>query len=303
MAQQLGRGEPFGSPSPVPTKTEGSGGPDSPLDLSSSDWKATAKRVMKEFKQDRVAMVAASLAFYFFLAIFPALIAAVGIVGLMGLGPQLLDSLNQSIGTTIPGGAGEILTAVIESAQKASKGTSVMAAIIGISIALWSATAGMNALQQGLDVAYDVPTERQRPFFKARAVALLLVVTTGVLAAIPSPFFAAKGVVWSVLGWIVTVVAVITLLAIYYYLGPNRDKPNWKWVSPGGVIGTILFLMASGAFSVYVGNFAKYGETYGPLASVVVLLFWLYLSGMAIMLGGEWNAELERQTAMREGRV
>ncbi len=303
MAQQIRGGNPLGSPGPIPTKTDAAGGPDSPLDLSQGDWKATAKRVMKEFKQDRVTMVAASLAFYFFLAVFPALIAAVGVVGLMGLGPQIMNSLNESIGTTIPGGAGEILTTVIESAQAASRGSSVMAAIIGVAIALWSATAGMNALQQGLDVAYDVPSERQRPFLKARAVALLLVLATGVLALLPSPFFAADGVIWSVLGWLVMVLTVMTLLAVYYYVAPNRDKPNWKWVSPGGIVGTVLFLMASGAFSVYVGNFAKYGETYGPLASVVVLLFWLYLSSMAIMLGGELNAELERQTAMREGRV
>jgi membrane protein len=302
MAQSLKRGASFEAPgSPIPTKTKDAGEPDSPLDLTKSDWKATAKRVMKEFKQDRVTLVAASLAFYFFLAIFPALIAAVGMIDLLGLGPQLMASVNDSIGTTIPGGAGEILTTAIESAQNASKGTSVAAAVIGIAIALWSATAGMNALQQGLDVAYDVPNERK--FFKARAIALLLVIVTGVLGAIPSPFFAAKGVIWSVLGWIVTVLVVITLFAVYYYLGPNREKPNWKWVSPGGLIGAFLFLLASGAFSVYVGNFAKYGETYGPLASVVVLLFWLYLTGLAIMLGGETNAELERQTAIREGRA
>lgn len=302
MAQTLRQGTSFDGPKqPIPTKTDDSGGPDSPLDLSKSDWKATGKRVMKEFKEDRVTMVAASLAFYFFLAIFPALIAGVGIVDLLGLGSQLVSSVNDSIGTTIPGDAGEILTTAIASAQKASKGTSVVAAGIGIAIALWSATAGMNALQQGLDVAYDVPKER--PFLKARAYSLLLVVATGVLGAIPSPFFAAKGVIWSVLGWVVTVVVVITLFAVFYYIGPNREKPNWKWVSPGGLTGAFLFLLASGAFSVYVGNFAKYGATYGPLASVVILLFWLYLTGLAIMLGGEVNAELERQTAMREGRA
>lgn len=302
MAQGLKKGASFEAPGePIPTKTEGTGGADSPFDLTSKDWKQTAKRVMKEFKEDRVTLVAAALAFYFFLAIFPALIAAVGIIDLLGLGPQLMNSINESIGETIPGGAGQILTTAIDSAQSASKGTSVMAAVIGIAIALWSATAGMYALQQGLDVAYDVPTGR--PFFKARAIALLLVIATGVLGAIPSPFFAAKGMIFSVLGWVVTVLVVITLFAVYFYLGPNRDKPNWKWVSPGGLIGAFLFLLASGAFSVYVGNFAKYGNTYGPLASVVILLFWLYLTGLAIMLGGETNAELERQTAMREGRA
>jgi membrane protein len=156
-------------------------------------------------------------------------------------------------------------------------------------------------LQEGLDVAYDVPQSRK--FFTKRAVALLLVVATGVMGGLAGPLFAAKGVIWSVLGWLVLIVSVVTLLAIFYYVGPNREKPNWRWVSPGGLLGSLLFLMTSGAFSVYVGNFAKYGETYGPLAGVVILLFWLYLTGIAIMLGGEVNAELERQTAMREGRA
>jgi membrane protein len=302
MSQRTGRGASFSSPdTPIPTKTEDTGGPDSPLDLSVHDYKATGKRVIKEFTEDRVTLVAAGMAFYWFLAIFPGLIAAVGIIDLLGLGPRVLSSINQSIGTTIPGGAGELLTTAIDSASKASKGTSLIAATIGILLALYSATAGMVALQAGLDVAYDVPKERK--FFKKRAVALLLVIATGVAGGVSGPLFAANGVIWSVLGWLVLIVAVITLLAVFYYLGPNRDKPNWKWVSPGGLLGAVIFLLTSGAFSIYVGNFAKYGETYGPLASVVILLFWLYLTGLAIMLGGEVNAELERQTAMREGRA
>lgn len=302
MSQSAGRGSAFGAPiNPIPTKTEDTGGPDSPLDLTARDYKATARRVFKEFTQDRVTLIAAGMAFYWFLAIFPALIAAVGFIHLAGLGPQVLDSINQSIGTTIPGGAGELLTTAIETATAASRGTSLVAAAIGILLALYSATAGMVALQEGLDVAYDVPQSRK--FFKKRAVALLLVVATGVMGGLSGPLFAADGVIWSVLGWLVLIVSVITLLAIFYYVGPNRDQPNWKWVSPGGLLGAFIFLLTSGAFSVYVGNFAKYGETYGPLASVVILLFWLYLTGIAIMLGGEVNAELERQTAMREGRA
>jgi membrane protein len=302
MSQHTGRGSTFTAPTtPIPTKTAGSGEPNSPLDLSAHDYKATAKRVFKEFKQDRVTLVAAGMAFYWFLAVFPALIAAVGVIDLAGLGPQVLDSINQSIGTTIPGGAGELLTTAIETASSASRGTSLLAATIGIVLALYSATAGMVALQEGLDVAYDVPQSRK--FFKKRAVALLLVVATGVMGGLSGPLFASNGVIWSVLGWLVLIVSVITLLAIFYYIGPNREKPNWKWVSPGGLLGAFIFLMTSGAFSVYVGNFAKYGETYGPLAGVVILLFWLYLTGIAIMLGGEVNAELERQTAMREGRA
>jgi membrane protein len=110
-------------------------------------------------------------------------------------------------------------------------------------------------------------------------------------------------VVWSVLGWVTLGIAIVTLLAVYYYFGPNREKPHWKWVSPGGLIGALIFLIVSGGFAVYVGNFAKYGATYGQFAGVVILLFWFYLSAIAIMVGGELNAELERQSAIREGRA
>ncbi|HEX2054099.1 MAG TPA: YihY/virulence factor BrkB family protein [Actinomycetota bacterium] len=299
---QLRKGTTFEAPSnPIPTKTSNTGGPDSPLDLTKRDLKATFKRTVKEIKEDRITLVAAGMAFYWFLAVFPSLIAAVGIIDLLGLGPQILDSVNKSIGTTIPGGAATIITTAISSAENAPKGTSLVAVIFGVLVALYSATAGMAALQQGLDVAYDVPEERK--FLKKRAYALLLVLATGVFGGIPSIFFTQQGVIWSVLGWLTLVACIVTLLAIFYYLGPNREKPHWVWVSPGGLIGALIFLIVSGAFSVYVGNFATYGETYGQFAGVVILLFWLYLTGIAIMIGGELNAELERQTAMREGRV
>ncbi|HVL50854.1 MAG TPA: YihY/virulence factor BrkB family protein, partial [Actinomycetota bacterium] len=205
---QLRRGD--ASPdAPVPTKKSGTGGPDHPLELSKNDWKMTLKRTMKEVKDDRITLVAAGMAFYWFLAVFPALIAAVGVVDLLGLGQQMLESINQAIGSTIPGGAAAILTTTIEAAQDAPRRTSLVAAIIGVTLALFGATAGMVALQAGLDVAYDVAEDRK--FFKKRAYALLLVVATGLLIAIPSVFFAAGGLIWSILGWLTLVAAIITL--------------------------------------------------------------------------------------------
>ncbi len=299
---QLRRGATSKAPSSaVPSKTGGTGGPETPLDLSKQDLKATLKRTFKEVKNDRITLVAAGMAFYWFLAVFPSMIAAVGIVDLLGLGQQVLDSVNRSIGSTIPGSAAAIITTAIDSAQNAPRSTSLLATTFGIALALFAATAGMVALQVGLDVAYDV--REDRGFLKKRAYALLLIIATGLLVALPSLFFAAKGIVWSILGWATLVVTIITLFAVFYYLGPNREKPHWKWVSPGGLVGAAIFLLVSGGFSVYVGNFGQYGETYGAFAGVVVLLFWMYLSAIAIMLGGELNAELERQTAMREGRV
>jgi membrane protein len=287
--------------SAIPTKPEGAPGPESPLDLQPHDWKATLKRAAKEIKDDKITFIAAGMAFYFFLAVFPSLIAAVGIIDLVNAGPLFIDSLNDSINRSMPGGAGEILQDAIGSAQKGSQGTSLFAAIFGIAVALWSATSGMVALQTGLDFAYDVTEERK--FVKKRLIALGLVLATGILGAASAPLFAQKGVVWSVAGWLVFLVTVVTLFAIFYYLGPNRQPPSWKWISPGGVIGSLIWIAGSAGFAFYVANFGKYAETYGPLAGVVILIFWLYLSSLAVLVGGELNAELERQTAKKAGRA
>lgn len=283
----------------VPAQRAGGPGPDSPLDLPKRDWKSTAKRTLKEIKADRVTLVAAGMAYYAFLAVFPAIIAGVGILSLVDAPGSTIQQITESIESTLPGSAGRILTTAVNSAAKAEQGA-VLAAILGIAIALWSATSGFVALQAGLDVAYDIPQERK--FVGKRLVALALIVATGLLGAVPSPFLAfGDSLPWQVLGWVLTAVAVMVLFSIYYYLGPNRDKPSWRWVSPGSVIGALLWLVVGAAFSIYVAmaGESSYQETYGSLAGVVILILWLYLSALAILIGGELNAETERQA---EGR-
>ena len=287
--------------SSIPPKTEGTPGPDSPLELDPKDWKASIKYMASSIQDDRITMAAAGMAYYFFLAVFPALIAAVGVVGLIEGSSIFIDSLRSSIERSMPGAAGQLLTQAIDNAQSGSKGASVVAAIVGVAIALWSATSGMVALQTGLDIAYNVP--RERKLVKKRLFALMLVVATGILGALPAPLFAQKGWMWSAAGWLVTLVSITTLFALFYYLGPNRDAPNWKWVSPGGILGTLMWMAASAGFTFYVANFGKYAETYGTFAGVVVLIFWLYLSALAILIGGELNAALEHRTAKLAGRI
>lgn len=290
------------SPSPgrdiqgdIPPQRSGEPGPDSPFELEPHDWKATAKRTLTEVKEDRVTFAAAAMAYYFFLAIFPALIAVVGVLGVAHVDAEgLIGSLRDSL----PGGAGEALTSAVENADRPSQAASLSAVVIGIAVALWSASSGMAALQTGVNVAYDVQQERK--FIKKRAIALALLLATFLLGGVPSPIFTfGDSAVFVTLGWLLTVAAVIVLFSIYYYLGPNRERPTWQWVSAGGVVGAVLWIVASLVFAFYISNFNSYGKTYGPLAGVIVLVLWLYLSSVAVLVGAELNAELERQAEAR----
>jgi membrane protein len=278
---------------PVPSQKSDGPGPDSPLDLQPRDWKMTAKRTFAEIRDDRATLIAAGMAYYFFLAIFPALIALVGVLGLAHINASgLIDSIRSAL----PGGAGTALTKAIAHADKPSKGASLIAAGGGILLAVFSASSGMVAMQKGLNVAYDVP--RDRKLLKARGMALLLLIAMLLLGGVPSPLFTwGQSTVYTVLGYVVSIVAVVVLFSVFYYLGPNRESPSWQWVSPGGIIGTLLWILVSLALGIYVGNFNSYSKTYGPLAGVIVLILWLYLSSLAVLVGGELNAELERQAA------
>ena len=269
------------------------GGPDleSPLDLDATGWKQTARRALKEVKDDRLPFAAAGMAYYFFLAIFPALIALVGILGVADFDSEgLIDSLRASL----PGGAGDALAQAVGNADRPGEAASLLAAVLGIAAALWSASSGMVALQTGLNVVYDI--DQDRKFIPKRGIALVLLAATLVLGGVPSPIFTfGERTLFTVLGWILTVVAVMVMFSVFYYLGANRESPAWQWVSAGGVLGAFVWMVVSLGFGWYVTTFNSYEKTYGPLAGVIALILWLYLSSFAVLLGGELNAELERQ--------
>ncbi|MFP5352325.1 MAG: YihY/virulence factor BrkB family protein [Actinomycetota bacterium] len=286
----------------VPVQTGEGPGPDSPLELDPLDWKQTAMRAVKEIKDDRATMIAAGMAYYGFLALFPALIAAVGILGLIDAPDRLYESMEKATDSALPAGASDLVGEAIANARDPKEDASLVAALIGTAVALWSASSGLVALQKGLNVAYDIQQERK--FLKARLVAFALIVAIGLLGGVPSPFFTfGDTTLFTAVGWILTVAAVMVLFSLFYYLGPNRDSPRWTWVSPGGIVGAGMWLLVSAAFAIYVENFSSYGKTYGTLAGVVVLILWLFLTSLSVLVGAELNAELERQAAAAAERT
>ena len=282
------------APAPAPAETTGATAPETPAELETSDWKATVKRALKEVKDDRATLAAAGMAYYFFLAIFPAIIAAIGIMDLTGTSTE---SFVRTIRETLPGGTGRVIVEAVQG-RDPSNSDSATAAILGVALALWSASSGMAALQSGLNVAYDIPQDRK--FVGKRLVAFALLLAAALLGGVPTPFVAGEGVA-KIAGWVLTIPAVIVLFALFYYLGPKRDSPKWVWVTPGGIAGAVLWLVVSGAFGVYVNEYASYGKTYGSLAGVIVTLLWLWITNLALLFGAELDAELERGRELQAG--
>jgi membrane protein len=268
---------------------------------------AVLKRVKAEVKDDNVGLLAAGVAFYAMLAIFPAIIAVVTIYGMVADPDQVKTQVGE-FAKSLPSGADQLLTKQLTDVANAGRQALSIGLVISLLALLWSVSSGVQGLIKSLNVIYD--EKETRGFVKLRGLSLLLtlgaIVVTVVALALITVFPGvidglglgrAGQVAASVARWVVLAVLVLLALGVVYRLGPDRANPRWRWVSPGAVVALVLWLLGSVGFSYYVDNFGKYNQTYGALAAVIILLLWLFLSAFAVLLGAEFNAETERQTA------
>jgi membrane protein len=288
-------------------------GPEGPSDLGGGSWRDVLKRTVREFKEDNLTDWAAALTYYGILAIFPMLIVLVSVLGLVGTSATqpLIDNLK----TVAPGPAADIFTSAITNLQK-SQGSAGVLFVVGLVGALWSASGYVAAFMRASNSIYDV--EEGRPVWKTAptrigttlvlvvllAVTAIAVLLTGGLAKQVGNVIGVGGdavTVWNIAKWPVLLVLVSFMFALIYWASPNVKQPGFRWVSPGGVLGVIIWVIASALFALYVANFSSYNKTYGALGGVITFLVWLWISNIAILLGAEFNAELERGRRIEQG--
>jgi membrane protein len=289
------------------------GEPDQPTELGGRGWWHALKRSAKEFKEDNLTDWAAALTYYGVLAIFPALIVLVSILGLIG--ESATQPLIDNLGAVAPGPAKEIFTSAIENLQ-GDRGAAGVLFIVGILGALWSASGYVAAFMRASNAIYDMP--EGRPIWKTLPVRVGLTVVLLALLSITTIAVVLTGglaqkvgdviglgdtavTVWNIAKWPVLLLVVSFMFALLYWAAPNVKQPGFRWVSPGGILAVVGWLIASAAFAFYVGNFGSYNKTYGALGGVVVFLVWLWISNIVILLGAEFNAELERERAIERG--
>jgi membrane protein len=299
-------GRPQTSSSPSPEQVPG-GTADSPTQIPAQGWKQILLRTKEQIKEDNIPLLAAGVAFYAFIALFPALIAAVTVYGLVA-DPAEVEEQIGSISDALPEEAASLLTDQLTEIAGGSSSALGWGLLLSLGGALFAASGGMQNLVKAVNIAYD--EEETRGFVKLRALALALtlgaivfiVVAIGLVAVVPvvldaAGLGAAGRIAAQVARWLGLVVFVLVALGVIYRFAPDRDDPKLKWVGLGSAVATLLWIIGSAAFSLYVSNFGKYSETYGALAGVVILLLWLWLTCLIILIGAEINSETEQQTA------
>ncbi len=286
--------------------------PDDPTDLSGGSWLAAGKRALKEYKADDLQDRAAALTYYGIQSIFPGLLVLVSLLGLFG--HSVTQSLITSVGKAAPASVSTIITTDVRHLQQNHAASGIVGAV-ALAVALWSASNYVAAFMRASNTIYDVP--EGRPIWKTVPIRLGVTIVTMILLVMAAVIVVVTGglaqkvgnvlgvgsvavTVWDIAKWPVLLVIIGLILAILFWASPNA-KHGFQWVSPGGFMAVILWLAASALFALYVANFSHYNRIYGSLAGVIIFLIWMWISNVAILLGAEFNAELERSRAVAAG--
>ena len=276
---------------------------------------ATLKRVYAEFREDNLADWAAALTYYGLLSLFPALIALVSLIGLVGDPETTTRKVTEVIAEIGPESAAETFSGPVESIAS-NRGTAGFAFILGLAVALWSASGYVGAFIRASNLIYA--TEESRPFWKLRplqiAITLAMVILAALLAVglvLTGPIVdAIAGVVglgstavtiWEIAKWPVMAAVFVGMVSLLYYTAPDAELRGFRWVTPGAGVAIVVWALASAGFALYVANFGSYDKTYGTLGGAVTFLIWLWITNIAVLLGAELNAELERSREIEAG--
>ena len=277
-----------------------------PAEIPPRGWKDVLRRVWTEVSDANLFLVAGGVTYAILLALFPGLAALISIYGLVFDASQVEKQIDVLAGV-LPAELLQLLSDEVHKLVEASQGALGFSAAIGLLVALWTASRGMSGLITALDIAYE--EHERRSFLKFNLIALVLtiglvlggLVVIALVAVLPAALqFLAIGTTARWLGlvvqWPLLIVVVMLGLAVLYRYAPDRDEPKWRWVSPGAFVATLLWLIASIGFTVYVAHFNSYDKTYGSLGGVIILLTWLYMSSLVVLLGAVINAQSEKQT-------
>src|SRR4051794_31894047 len=289
--------------------------PNAPTDLPKHSWIGTLRRTFTEFKADNLTDWAAALTYYGVLALFPAIIALVSILGLVVDRATITRVLTDTISQIGPSSAVDTFKTPIEQVT-GNSGTAGIMLIVGLAAALWSASGYIGAFMRASNAIYERAEGRR--FFKLRPVQLGVTIVLVLMAALVVLALVVSGPVTKAIGsaigvgdmavtvfniakWPVMLVVVMVMLAVLYFASPNAKQPAFKWISPGSVLAVVVWVVASGLFALCVATFASYNKTYGALAGVVVFLVWMWLTNLAVLFGAELNAEIERSREIEAG--
>ncbi|GGL43868.1 YihY/virulence factor BrkB family protein [Phycicoccus endophyticus] len=288
--------------------------PDSPAQITRPSWRYVARTTAREFSRDRCTDLAAALTYYAVLSVFPAAIALLSLVGLVGQGRSTVRTL---VGILEDVGAGSVASTLEPTLTSLSQAPRAgFALVAGLLAALWSASGYVTSFGRAMNDIYEVG--EGRPFWKLRPQMLLLTLVVIVLAALVAAGLVLTGpaaqavgdavglgstavLLWGILKWPVLLLAVVVIVALLYYATPNVRQPRLRWVSVGAVFAIVVWVLASAAFGFYVANFASYEKTYGSLAGAIVFLLWLWITNLALLFGAELDAELERGRELQAG--